>query len=306
MIEPQGILLLLIAISGLLFGSFLNVVIYRIPIMLQRSWQKEHLYFAQVIETEQATETTVTLASVDNQTSEKDSDTDDNQHFNIAWPGSHCPKCQHKIAPYDNIPLISYLLLKGRCRHCHDAIPIRYPLVELSGGVLAVVSALTFGVSLTALIYFAVSLILLALLVIDLQTQLLPDILTLPLLWAGLIFHSLQSEQNLNLYLWGVVAGYFSLWSIYWLFKLATGKEGMGYGDFKLLAALGAWAGWIMLPPIMLISALSGLTLALGLRLSGKLQAGQAMPFGPALAIAGWLALYFPDDIQRVMNTLFL
>lgn len=286
---------------GLLLGSFLNVVIYRLPIMLQQQWQDELNAWQND-----------TLSAPDRpQDLDKEHRLDQQQEkeperYNIAWPGSHCPHCEHKIAPYDNIPLISFLLLKGRCRHCKTPISPRYPLIELFAGLLSLVSVMQFGFTLEALTYFAVSLCLLALLTIDLKTQLLPDVLTLPLLWAGLLFHSLNSESQLSLYLWGAAAGYLVLWSVYWLFKLLTGKEGMGYGDFKLLAALGAWAGWVALPSIMLISALSGLIMALLLRLTKKLPPGAAMPFGPALAIAGWLVLYFPDTIQRLMQSLFI
>ncbi len=280
---------------GLLLGSFLNVVIYRLPIMLQKQWQEELVAWQDD-----------TQSSPDNPQDLDIEQEKDPERYNIAWPGSHCPHCQHQIAPYDNIPLISFLLLKGRCRHCKTAISPLYPLIELLAGLLALISSIQFGFTLEALAYFAVSLCLLALLTIDLQTQLLPDLLTLPLLWAGLLFHSLNNGNQLSLYLWGAAAGYLVLWSIYWLFKLLTGREGMGYGDFKLLAALGAWSGWIFLPAIMLISALSGLIMALLLRASKRLPAGTAMPFGPALAIAGWLVLYFPDTIQLLMQSLFI
>lgn len=265
---------------GLLLGSFLNVVIYRLPLMLEQAWQQ-----------------TEEPALTDAKPSEK--------AFNLAWPASHCPHCQQPIAAYDNIPVLSYLLLKGRCRCCHHRIALQYPLVELISGLLALLSLFIIGPEIKAVLFYGVSLTLLALLVIDLNTQLLPDSLTQPLLWAGLICQQLFFPEQLISALWGAVFGYLVLWGIYWLFKLITGKEGMGYGDFKLLAALGAWCGVGALPALLLISALTGLLIATVLRLSGQLSAGQAMPFGPALALAGWLMLYFPTQIDTLMGILF-
>ncbi|OPX56150.1 prepilin peptidase [Oceanospirillum multiglobuliferum] len=273
----------IIFFAGLLLGSFLNVVIYRLPLMLERQWQQECANY------------------------QADLAIDQSKHniFNLAWPASHCPNCHHSVAAYDNIPLLSYLLLKGRCRHCHQNIARQYPAVELASGLLALASLYVIGIQLQALLLYVVSLVLLALLVIDLKTQLLPDLLTQPLLWAGLLTQQLFYPEQLDSALWGAVLGYLVLWSIYWLFKLATGKEGMGYGDFKLLAALGAWGGAAALPAILLISALTGLLIALLLRTTGQLASGQAMPFGPALALAGWLVLYFPTQIQSLMWTIF-
>lgn len=307
--ENLNLLYPFIFLFGLSLGSFINVVIHRLPIILQRqwqdelsAWQSESMLFA-----DNSLQANTSAQPQLNQKHVQQTEPEAlPESYNVAWPGSHCPHCLHKIAPYDNIPLISFLLLKGRCRHCKTTISLRYPLIELLAGSLALVSTVQFGFTLEAIVYFSVSLCLLALLTIDLNTQLLPDTLTIPLLWAGLLFHSVTNKSQLDLYLWGAVAGYLVLWSVYWLFKLLTGKEGMGYGDFKLLAAIGAWAGWIALPPIMLISALSGLVMALLLRLTKKSPPGSAIPFGPALAIAGWLVLYFPDTIQRLMQSLFI
>lgn len=274
-------------IMGLLIGSFLNVVIYRLPLM---------------IENELAEQCQLLTGSDENLST--DSETADN-NFNLAWPNSHCPHCQTAVKAWQNIPVISYLLLKGRCQACKTPISLQYPLTEIAAGILAVISWLIFGFSSQGIALFGVSLVLLTLSVIDVKTFLLPDQLTLPLLWAGLLYQTLYNPSGLAASVWGSVLGYLTLWLIYWVFKLITGREGMGYGDFKLLAALGAWLGASMLPALMLISALSGLIIALLYKIVNKSYGG-SIPFGPALALSGWLCLAFPDNVRSVMAQLFL
>jgi len=286
--------LVIAGLFGLLFGSFLNVVIYRIPLMLQQEQLQQYS-----LDTFSVNDSPITDIA-QNPTHE----TIKPPRFNLAWPNSHCPTCNTPIKAWQNIPVVSYLLLKGHCHHCHTAISIQYPIVEIISAFLAIISVLNFGLSAQGLVLFFVSLTLLALAVIDLNTFLLPDRLTLPLLWSGLLYQSLYHPHFLTEAVWGAATGYLILWSIYWLFKLITNKEGMGYGDFKLLAALGAWLGVLQLPSLLLISALSGLMIALLYKLKYKGHQG-GTPFGPALALSGWLCLSFPDTVRSVMTYLF-
>ena len=257
---------------GLLVGSFINVVIYRLPLMMQRDWRM------------QAREVLGLPGEAQ-------------PAFNLAIPHSHCPHCEHPIRPWENLPLISWLLLRGRCSACKAPISTRYPLVELLCGVLSAYVAWHFGWSWQAGAMLLLTWGLLAMSVIDIDHQLLPDALVLPLLWLGLIVNSFGLFASLPDALWGAVFGYLGLWSVYWLFKLITGKEGMGYGDFKLLALLGAWGGWQVLPLTILLSSLVGAVLgSLMLRLQ-KADSGTAIPFGPYLAIAGWVALLWGEQI---------
>lgn len=253
---PTGFWLLLAGLLGLVCGSFLNVVIYRLPLMLRREWGETGL-----------------------------------PELSLSWPGSHCPSCQSPVRWWHNLPLLSWLLLKGRCNHCSAPIALQYPLVEATAGLLALLLAWRYGPGLQALALMGFAWTLLALAVIDAQTRLLPDRLTLPLVWAGLTWHWLFSSETLfNQAFLGALIGYLSLWSLYWAFKLLTGREGMGYGDFKLLAAIGAWLGAPALVPVILLSSLSGLAAALILKLRAEWQ-GQALPFGPHLVIAALLLL---------------
>jgi leader peptidase (prepilin peptidase)/N-methyltransferase len=259
---------------GLAVGSFLNVVIYRLPKMLELSWQQQ-------------------CAELRGET------TAPGQPFNLLTPRSTCPQCGQPIASWHNIPLLSYLLLGGKCAHCAARIPLRYPLVELVSGLLCAFAAIHFGyawatVGAMLLIWF-----LLALTVIDLNTQLLPDDLTLPLLWAGLLFNLSGVFAPLPDAVIGAIAGYLALWSVYWGFRLITGKEGMGYGDFKLLAALGAWLGWQMLPLIILLSSLVGAGVGIALILFAGHQRQAPIPFGPYLAGGGLIALFWGDALTR-------
>ena len=282
MMELDTIVVLLALLLGLLVGSFLNVVIYRVPEGLNRNWK---LQAKQMLDLplEQG----------------------EGERFNILMPPSHCPSCKVAIKPWQNIPILSYVLLKGQCKHCHTAISLRYPLVELLTGLVFAVCAWKFGVTWTALAAMVFSAYLIAMIFIDADTQLLPDQLTLPLMWGGIVFHLaaylLQADwgiTNLVDSLLGAIVGYMSLWSIFQLFKLVTGKEGMGYGDFKLLAALGAWLGISVLPIIIIMSAVVGLIFALIM----KVAKNQPMPFGPYLAISGWIVLVFSQPISQFIQ----
>ena len=277
-----GLVVLLALILGLLVGSFLNVVIYRVPEGLNRNWK---LQAKQMLDLplEQG----------------------EGERFNILMPPSHCPSCKAAIKPWQNIPILSYVLLKGQCKHCHAAISLRYPLVELLTGLVFAVCAWKFGATWTALAAMVFSAYLIAMIFIDADTQLLPDQLTLPLMWGGIVFHLaaylLQADWGITTLvdsLLGAIVGYMSLWSIFQLFKLVTGKEGMGYGDFKLLAALGAWLGISVLPIIIIMSAVVGLIFALIM----KVAKNQPMPFGPYLAISGWIVLVFSQPISQFIQ----
>ncbi|SEF55415.1 prepilin peptidase [Oceanospirillum linum] len=275
---------ILVTLIGLLLGSFLNVVIYRLPLMMHREFMEQ----------------CPSPGLPSNSQTEQNS-----KQFNLAWPGSHCPACQAPVKAWQNIPVISYLVLKGRCNNCKSTISFQYPLVEITSGFFAVISWQLFGLSPEGIAFFIVSLLLLALSIIDLKTFLLPDRLTLPLLWGGLLYQSIYQPPFLNEALWGAALGYLILWSIYWLFKLITGKEGMGYGDFKLLSALGAWLGASFLPALLIISALTGLIIGLAYKTKNRGHQG-GVPFGPALAFSGWLCLAFPDTVRAIMAKLFL
>lgn len=258
---------------GLLIGSFLNVVIYRLPKMLMRDWRMQA---REVLDLpEQA----------------------DAEPFNLILPNSSCPHCGHEIKPWENIPLVSWLLLRGKCSGCKKAISIRYPLVELACGLFSAVIAWQFGVSWEALAMLVLTWGLLSMSLIDADHQILPDVLVLPLLWLGLILNSFGFFTSLSDALWGAVIGYMSLWSIFWLFKLITGKEGMGYGDFKLLALIGAWGGWQVLPLTILLSSVLGAVIGIIILRLQRNGYNKPIPFGPYLAAAGWLALIWGEQI---------
>ena len=265
---------------GLLVGSFLNVVIYRLPIMLENMWRAE-CQAVMAVDAEEGTELSVI------------------PKFNLFIPQSACPKCNEPVRAWQNVPVISYLLLRGKCFYCKNPISIRYPLVELLTGILFAVVAWHFGYGLQTLFGVFFTALLVSMAFIDADTQLLPDKLTLPLLWLGLVASIIDSGIFVSpeKAILGAAVGYLSLWSIYWLFKLLTGKEGMGYGDFKLLAALGAWFGPAPLLVVILLSAVTGLVFAVITRL-GK---GKPMPFGPYLACAGWLTFLYGNDILQWM-----
>lgn len=262
-------------ILGLCLGSFLNVVILRLPKMLEREWQQ------------QAAELRGEAPS------------EHEARFNLLTPGSHCPSCGHRLRAWENLPLLGWLLLRGRCGACGVRIPIRYPLVELITGLLCAAAVPQFGVSAAALGAVTLSCALVALTFIDLDTQLLPDDITLPLVWIGLGFNLFGVFTTLESAVIGAAAGYLSLWSIYWIFRLATGREGMGYGDFKLLAALGAWFGWQSLPAIIALSSAVGALVGIAMILARRHARGTPIPFGPYLAGAGLLALHFAAPMSR-------
>ena len=275
----------LAGLLGLLIGSFLNVVIHRLPKMMERQWALEYAHYA----AEQSGN-----ALPQEQTAP----------FGLSHPRSACPHCQHAIRWYENIPVLSYLWLRGRCAGCKTRISLRYPLVELLTGALFALCAWRWGLSPTAGAWAVFCALLVALAGIDWDTTLLPDDLTYPLLWAGLIAAALQwTSVPLFAAVMGAVAGYLSLWSVYWAFKLATGKEGMGYGDFKLFAALGAWFGWQALVPIILMASVIGAIVGIAMKFSSGLREGGYIPFGPFLAGAGLVALLAGP--QQVMHFIF-
>jgi len=265
----------LAALLGLLVGSFLNVVIHRVPLMMEREWANQA---AEVRE-------------------EPPPHTDT---FNLLSPRSRCPSCGHAIGAFDNIPLVSWLLLRARCRACGARIPVRYPVVEAATAALCAVAVAHFGPTAAGLGAMALSCTLIALALIDFDTQLLPDSLTIPLLWLGLLFNLWGTFAPLPAAVVGAMAGYLSLWTIYWVFRLATGKEGMGFGDFKLLAALGAWFGWAALPAVILLASVVGAVVGIGLMLFARRGREVPIPFGPYLAGAGLLALYFREPLAAL------
>ncbi|QEL56582.1 prepilin peptidase [Chromobacterium paludis] len=275
-------------VFGLMVGSFLNVVIHRLPRMLEDEFLSESVDYLADCERMPALRLAAEAAAAALEA---------RPSYNLWRPASHCPSCQAPVRAWQNIPVLSFVLLRGRCGHCGAAIRARYPLVELLCGAAFGVLAWRFGWSMPLLGAMALTATLLALTFIDLDTLLLPDSLTLPLLWAGLLFNLYTGWVPLSSVVLGAALGYVSLWLVYKLFKLATGKEGMGYGDFKLLAALGAWLGWSMLPLIVLLSSLVGALCGVAMVLASRAGRGQAIPFGPYLAAAGWIALVWGPQI---------
>jgi len=262
----------LAGVFGLAIGSFLNVVIYRLPKMMEAEWQAQ-------------------CAELDGR------EPGPAPRFNLMVPGSHCPACKTPLRVRDNVPLISYIASGGRCAHCGAAISVRYPVVEAITAVLSAWVAWRFGLGLAGLAALAFTFVLIALTFIDADTTLLPDSLTLPLLWVGLLLNIGGTFVPLSEAVIGAASGYLVLWTIYWVFKLVTGKEGMGYGDFKLLAALGAWFGWKMLLPILLLSSVVGATVGIILLVLARRGRDIPIPFGPYLAAAGFIALLYGQDI---------
>ena len=286
---PAGWQLVFAALFGLAIGSFLNVVVHRLPIMLERAWR------AEVNEANDAGDMS--------DASERPA-VDDGMpaRYNLWAPGSGCPQCGHALRAWENIPVLSYLLLRGRCSACRAPIGLRYPLIELASAAFAALSLFTFGPTGTALAAFVLCATLLATSAIDIDTRLLPDSLTQPLLWAGLIVNFGDTFVSLRTAVAGAIAGYVFLWCIYWLFRLVRGIEGMGYGDFKLLAALGAWLGWTALPQIVLISAVTGALVGLAATGFGRMRFEEPLPFGPFLAAGGVLTLFFGTPLFHVFG----
>ncbi len=263
-------------VLGLLIGSFLNVVIYRLPVMMERDWARQ---CAELRDEQPASELL--------------------EKFDLIAPRSRCPHCNHLITAIENIPVLSYLFLRGRCRNCHQGISSRYPIIELVSASMAATTAWYFGANIASAGLILFGWCLLCLTMIDFDTQYLPDSLTLPFLWLGLLFNLFGTYVPLADAVLGAIAGYLSLWSVFMAFKMLTGKEGMGYGDFKLLAMLGAWLGWQALPVIIMLSSIVGAGVGISLMAFKSLQSDQPIPFGPYLAGAGWLALFWGDDISR-------
>ncbi|HEY0722331.1 MAG TPA: A24 family peptidase [Gammaproteobacteria bacterium] len=255
-------------------GSFLNVVIYRLPLMMNREWRVQCAELLQ-------------------------QDAPPHERFNLAFPASHCPACKHPIGALENIPLLSYLLQRGKCRHCGVHIPLRYPLIEFITGLMSALVIWQFGASWPGLFALLFTWTLIALTVIDFDHQLLPDSLTLPLLWLGLLLSLWGLYVDSHASIVGASVGYLLLWSVYWLFKLVTGREGMGYGDFKLLAALGAWMGWQAIPLVVLLSSLVGASVGISLILFRGRDRQLPIPFGPYLAAAGWIAMMWGNTITE-------
>lgn len=270
--------LLVIFVAGLVVGSFLNVVIHRLPLQMQSAWRRESLDFLGMPPEGEI------------------------PRLNLAFPASHCPHCSEPIKPWHNVPVLSYLLLRGKCHHCKAPISIQYPLVELATALLATLAISHFGLTAEGALAVLFSIALIVLTGIDFRHQLLPDIITLPLLWLGLLANSQGLFADLNSAVIGAVAGYLVLWLVFWGFKLLTGKEGMGHGDFKLLAALGAWFGWTALPAVILLASAVGATVGIALIVLARRGREVPIPFGPYLAGAGLLALHFREPLGRLFG----
>lgn len=265
---------------GLVIGSFLNVIAHRLPVMLERAWQAE----------------------ISDAIGEPPADDSLPPRYNLCLPRSACPHCGHVLRAWENIPVVSYVLLRGRCSACKAPIGIRYPLMELASAGLAALALWAFGPSGTALAAFGLCAALLAMSAIDIETRLLPDSLTLPLLWAGLIVNLTDTFASLRAAVVGAIVGYVFLWCVYWVFRFVRGIEGMGYGDFKLLAALGAWLGWAALPQIVLIAAVAGAVVGLLATWSGRMRFEEPLPFGPFLAIGGAATLFLGTPLFHLLG----
>ena len=268
------VVLIFAGLLGLLIGSFLNVVIHRVPVMMEREWRSQ---CAEMLDPEAKPE--------------------QQQAYNLVVPRSRCPNCDHQITALENVPVLSYLALKGRCSECGWRIPLRYPIIELLTGLLSVLVVWRFGISAAAAGALLLTWALIALSAIDFDTQYLPDSITLPFLWLGLAFNVAGIYTTTQASVLGAIVGYLALWSVYHLFRLVTGKEGMGYGDFKLLALFGAWLGWSAVPLIVFLSAFVGAIVGIGLITLRGHDRNIPIPFGPYLAVAGWIALMWGEQL---------
>ncbi|MEX3975111.1 A24 family peptidase [Paraburkholderia caribensis] len=277
---PPGAQIAFVIAFGLVIGSFLNVVVHRLPIMLERAWRAE------------VSEATDHAFDEDGLP----------ERYNLWLPRSACPHCGHVLRAWENIPVLSYLVLRGRCSHCKTRVSFRYPLLELSSAALALGALTSFGATGTALAAFALCATLLAMSAIDIDTHLLPDSMTLPLLWAGLIVNFNSVFASLHDAVIGAIAGYLALWCVHWVFKIVRGVEGMGYGDFKLLAALGAWLGWAALPQIILIAAVTGAVVGLVATWIGRMRFEEPLPFGPFLAAGGAVTLFVGTPLYMALG----
>ncbi len=269
----------LMALLGLLVGSFLNVLILRLPVMMEAEWKSQ------------------CLELLDCDCSKDGVEEGEKESFNLVFPNSHCPKCKAELKAWDNIPVLSFLFLRGKCRYCSTKISPRYPLIEAVTAILSAYTAFHFGFGWQCAAALVLLWVLISLSVIDFDHQLLPDDLTFPLLWLGLLLNLFGVFTDLNSAVIGAIVGYLSLWSVYWLFKLVTGKEGMGYGDFKLLAVLGAWFGWKLVPLIIILSSFVGAFVGIALILILGRDKNIPIPFGPYLAAAGWIAMLWGEPI---------
>jgi leader peptidase (prepilin peptidase)/N-methyltransferase len=282
-----------LCLLGLCIGSFLNVVVHRLPVMMERDhWIEAAMQLVDTPAWRRVFGSEQPRAELAPAFKALESEVDALPSLGIARPRSRCPSCGHAIRWHENIPVIGWLMLRGRCAACGTPIGMRYPAVELATGLMFALLGWRLGAQWTTLLWCAVAAVLFALALIDWDTTYLPDALTLPLTWAGLIASALgTSGLTLSQSLWGAVAGYLSLWSVYWVFKLATGKEGMGHGDFKLLAALGAWLGPSMIVPILLLASIVGAAVGIGMKVSGSLREGRYVPFGPFLVGGGLVVM---------------
>ncbi|MEJ2172932.1 MAG: prepilin peptidase [Woeseiaceae bacterium] len=289
-IQSPGVFIAVVFAFALVIGSFLNVVIFRLPIMMEREWRAQAEEIAKLPATEVP-----------------------KGRFNLIVPRSRCPSCGKEIQPWQNIPVLSYLLLGAQCANCRASISVRYPLVEIGTAALAAVAAWRFGFGWEAAMAVTMTFALISVSMIDFDHQIIPDTIVMPLLWIGLsmsLFHPLDGAETLFIApqdaIIGAIAGYLSLWTVYQLFKLITGKEGMGYGDFKLLAALGAWLGWQALPTIILMSAVVGAAVGIALIVFRGRDRQLPIPFGPYLAAAGWIAMLYGESITNAYLDRFL
>jgi leader peptidase (prepilin peptidase)/N-methyltransferase len=289
LLNITAIFSVLAGILGLLVGSFLNVVIYRLPIMMQKGWRKECMEYLQI-----TPEILQAAGHIDSGTATE------TEPFNLVFPSSRCPKCNAPVKPHQNIPIISYILLKGKCASCSNPISIRYPLIEALTALASFAVAWHFGYTAQAAFALILTWALIALIFIDFDHQLLPDSITLPMLWLGLCLSLFNIFTDTHASIIGAAAGYIMLWAVFHLFKLATGKEGMGYGDFKLLALFGAWLGWQYLPVIILLSSLVGAVVGIGMVIFVKHDHNVPIPFGPYLAVAGWIALLWGNQLNQL------
>lgn len=280
LVSTPLLLVLLCGILGLLIGSFLNVVIYRLPVMMEREWRKDCREFLEL-----------------------EAEGINDKPFNLMLPHSHCPHCQTAIKPYQNIPILSYVLLKGKCANCHQKISLRYLLIEAFTGLCSAITAYHFGYGIELVFALLLTWSLITLSFIDIDKQLLPDSIVLPLVWLGLLLSLFNVYADSNASIVGAIAGYMSLWTVFQIFKLVTGKEGMGYGDFKLFALFGAWLGWQFLPMIILLSSLVGAVMGIAMIIFADRDRRTPIPFGPYLAAAGWLALLWGDEIIKTYLT---
>jgi len=274
----------IVGVFSLLIGSFLNAVIYRIPLMLERSWKRD---CHEILE-------------------KNSSPIDDGHVFNLLLPSSHCPHCGHSITALENIPILSYLFLKGKCSACHKRISVEYPIIEIVTTLLSMLLAWRFGYSAELLASLLLLWMLIVLFMIDAKTLLLPDNITYPLLWLGIVVNFNGLFTDLESSILGVICGYLSLWLVYHLFLLVTGKQGMGYGDFKLLAALGAWGGWQILPFIVMSAATLGAIIGIFWLYFTHKDSTQPIPFGPWLAVSGFCAIVWREDIMQFMGLYFI